>query len=333
MDRETYNRKLFKGPLARKGGLLFPLFVLLLTAMPFSGCSKKGGVTPPAGTITVTIQPLAFLIEAMVEGTGVKVHRLVPPGFSPVLYEFTSSDLTAVSGSPVTFYVSRSMEVWMDRLPSRKNVEVLPLVPGPFQLEAGEEEGESHHDGEHDHDHGPIDPHFWNDPLTVRATLPAIESALCEAIPENCNKIKENRIRFSGELDRIHGEMEQTLAPVRGGKVALFHPSFRYLLNRYGLQLSAVIEPFPGTEPGPAYLARLTGTIRSEGVRALFTEPQLPPGPAKVISEATGVPLFELDPLGGVEGRNSLIELYQFNAKVLVQALGGASTGENGAHD
>jgi ABC-type Zn uptake system ZnuABC Zn-binding protein ZnuA len=61
--------------------------------------------------------------------------------------------------------------------------------------------------------------------------------------------------------------------------------------------------------------------IKREGIKAVFTEPQLARRPAEVVAEAGGVPVFEIDPLGGVPGKMRYEELIRSNAKVLNEAL------------
>jgi len=53
----------------------------------------------------------------------------------------------------------------------------------------------------------------------------------------------------------------------------------------------------------------------------VLTEPQLARRPAEVVAEAAGVRCYEMDPLGGVPGRETYSELLRYNARVLVEAL------------
>ena len=61
------------------------------------------------------------------------------------------------------------------------------------------------------------------------------------------------------------------------------------------------IEPFPGREPSPAYVAEALRPIEGSGAWAVFGEVQLDPRSAEVIAESAGVPLVLLDPLGGTQ--------------------------------
>ena len=92
-------------------------------------------------------------------------------------------------------------------------------------------------------------------------------------------------------------------------------------MHRYGLAVAGMVEPFPGKEPTPKFLEALIETAKQQHVRAVFTEPQLPRRPAEVVANACGLPLFELDPNGGADGRRTYRALIEYNASMLKQAL------------
>ena len=95
---------------------------------------------------------------------------------------------------------------------------------------------------------------------------------------------------------------------------------FQYTFNRYNLHLAGLIEPFPGREPSLKFLHNLIGEIEKSPPAALFSEVQLARRPAQVLAEAARVPLYELDPIGGVEGRMKFADMLRFNVRVLSQA-------------
>jgi ABC-type Zn uptake system ZnuABC Zn-binding protein ZnuA len=188
----------------------------------------------------------------------------------------------------------------------------------------------SHQHGEPGGDHFPapekaassaVDPHFWTDPLAVRSMLPELARTLGELDPAGAEHYRSQADLFARELDKLHEEMTVRLKPVEGQPTLLFHPSFLYLIRRYRLQFAGVIEAFPGKSPTPRYLAEIIETIESSGARAIFTEPQLARQPARVVAESADVALFELDPIGGQEGRMTYRELMLHNADVLREAL------------
>lgn len=100
-----------------------------------------------------------------------------------------------------------------------------------------------------------------------------------------------------------------------------YHDAWPYFVRRYGLDQVAVLEPAPGREPSPSYLAGVLGTIADTGATALFVDVQLPARPAELVAAEAGVPLYTLDPEGGGFGELSYQALMRRNAEIIVAGL------------
>jgi ABC-type Zn uptake system ZnuABC Zn-binding protein ZnuA len=94
-----------------------------------------------------------------------------------------------------------------------------------------------------------------------------------------------------------------------------------YFFNRYGIRSLGAIEMAAGREPTPRELERLAQTMRLEGVKVVITEPQLPRDAVAAVAQMTGATIVEMDPIGGVPGRETYEELLRFNARSLADAL------------
>ena len=158
-------------------------------------------------------------------------------------------------------------------------------------------------------------------PIRWPTIIGPLVAALSELDPDGAPVYAANAEALRRELERLDAELHARLDPVRGRAAVLFHPSFRYLFRRYGLVEAAIIEPLPGKTPTPREVGDMAARAREAGARAVLTEPQLPPRPALVLAETTGLPLREIDPLGGGDGRRTLAELLLGNADVLAEAL------------
>jgi len=287
-----------------------------LLGLALGGCTAE----PLATTgVIATIPPLAFLLEELA-GPAVRVPALLPPGASPHTYEPRPSDVRAVRSAGALFYVSSTLDGWATRLPARTVISVLDLVPAAYRRSFPEPGGRSESDGASAHAEG-TDPHFWTDPVTVAAMLPALADALRTLDPEHGGAYAANADRFGRVLRDLDVELRQTLAPAAGRSFVLFHPSFGYLFARYDLVVAGIVEPSPGREPTARDVERLVLSARDAHVSAIFTEPQLPRRPAEVVAESAGARVVELDPLGGGPGRESYVALLRFNARAIAESL------------
>lgn len=271
-------------------------------------------------TFAASIGPLAAILDELTSPRA-RVECILPPGASPHTYSTRPSDLRKIERGAL-FWVAPQLDGWAERLPAARKIEVLSLLPEPYRLGWGGLHADHEH-GDRNHATGDIDPHFWTDPLAIKAILPALVSKLSEIDPAGAQLYQSNAKRMGVRLDALHAELAKTLAPVRGRPVVLFHPSFRYLLRRYGLTLAAVIEPAPGKEPGPRGIMQLVARVKAAKARALFTEPQLSRRVAEAVAETAGLPLLELNPLETADPTKTrrIEDLIRSNALILKKGL------------
>ncbi|MFW5701466.1 MAG: metal ABC transporter substrate-binding protein [Bacteroidota bacterium] len=301
--------------------------LLIILFMAF-GCTSESA----RPVFVATSHPVYEIIRELA-GTRAEVTRLVEPGDSPHTYQPKPSEMYSVEQSMAMFYVSEHSEPWAEKLPADPMVALLDFVPAEFILFFDEEHSHDDHGHEgHGHDSDDsaaadkhivriADPHFWMDPLAVRAMLPRLADTLALLDPDNAATYRSNADLFAKRLTLLDRQVEEILRPHRGKPVFLFHPSFRYMLKRYGLKYMGSIEESPGKEPSPRYIAEISEKIKNSGATSIFTEPQLPEGPAKLIAEEAVVGVYQLDPVGGVEGRMRYSDLILYNAKVFAKAL------------
>ena len=252
-----------------------------------------------------TIHPLKEILREVVSDRA-EVFAILPAGASPHTYELRPSDLRLVESATAIFYGSPSLDSWALKFQHENRIEFLSLIPTAFLIYFQNQHGEkkervsetetSGHD-DHHHESG-VDPHFWTDPLTIKALLPALTEKLCALDPGGCEIYRKNSKRFSVHLDSLHLQLSKLLAPVQDRAVMISHPFFSYFFKRYHIQLVASVEESPGKEPTPKKIKRMVEQIKQHQVRAIFDHSQLPDRAAKVIAEASGLIVYRLDPLG-----------------------------------
>jgi len=285
---------------------------------------------PPASPVWVaTIPPLASIVSEITKGRGT-VSTLLPLGASPHTYEPRPSDARLAESATALFHIYPEIDGWAVGLPTPQRVAVLPMLPREFLIVTEEEckdpiAAHMHTTTNADsgsHAHSVFrDPHFWTDPLAVAAVVVPLSEQIAEIDPAGAATYKVNATAYIERLKALHAELEITLSPTKGRSVLLFHNSFRYMAERYGFEVAGVIEQFPGREASPRELAAIIQSAHLHRVRAIFREPQLPPRAAIAIGEATGLPVFELDPEGATKDRADLMVLLRHNAAILKKAL------------
>jgi ABC-type Zn uptake system ZnuABC Zn-binding protein ZnuA len=150
-----------------------------------------------------------------------------------------------------------------------------------------------------------------------------IERVLSQIDPAQAAAYAERGEGVRQALQALHEEILQATQPLRQRRFIAMHSAWTYFAPRYGLEQVAVIEPFPGREPSPRYLAELAKLMRREGVKAVVIEPQLATTAAHALARETGARVAMLDPTGGpgVPGRDSYFALMRYNLTALVALL------------
>jgi zinc transport system substrate-binding protein len=185
--------------------------------------------------------------------------------------------------------------------------------------------GRSHEVGGHEllHAHQGIDPHAWLDPVNGMVWLGVIADVLAERDPAHAALYEANAAAAREKLQGLLAELEATLQPVRGRGFVVFHDSFQYFENRFGVEAVGAISFADASAPGPRRLQEVREAIAAAGVRCVLAEPQFDPGLVETVAEGQGVRVREIDPLGvGLEpGPELYAELLQGVAGTLVECL------------
>jgi zinc transport system substrate-binding protein len=329
--------------------LAFPLAIAVLfgSAASISGCSKscgKSGSSSDRLSVSVSVFPIYDLVRR-VAGPDADVALLLPPGRNEHSFDPTPKDIESASRAGVGVMVGLGLDPWMEKLmkdaaPKARllkvgeKVKTLTIKDDPIGDEEADEAREAaaknandhkehkeeKHD-EHEHEKGATDPHVWLDPARARVIVTAIADELGKADVAHAADYKKR----AGELDQVLTTLDQdvetrTKALKTRGFVT-FHGSFQYFADRYKLDILAVIEPFPGSQPSGAYITKVLQVIKAKKVPALFSEPQLDPRPAKVLADEAKIPLGVLDPVGGGPETDSYEKMIRFDVAQLEKHL------------
>lgn len=185
-----------------------------------------------------------------------------------------------------------------------------------------------HEDADDHHEHGSEDPHFWFDPLRVRAAVNGLAAAMITADPEHAATYAERAARYGLELEELHRWITEQVSVLSAEQRVLVtsHDSFQYFAHLYGFEVVGTIIPSldTSTEIGAQALARLVDTIEDHGVNAIFTE-ALTDKLAANLAQETGVDIvvrLYTGSLGGPDsGAETYIDMMRHNVKTMVQAL------------
>jgi ABC-type Zn uptake system ZnuABC Zn-binding protein ZnuA len=155
----------------------------------------------------------------------------------------------------------------------------------------------------------------------MQTIVDVIAAELATVDPEGKDTFSKNAQALKASLQDVDAKIGARAKTWSKHTIVTFHGSMSYFAKRYGIRIAAVVEPIAGKEPTATYIAKVIGAIKHSGAAALFTEPQLDKGPGQTIAREAGIQLGELDPVGGVAGRDSYESLLIWNTDQLEKAL------------
>lgn len=246
--------------------------------------------------VSVSILPQKSFVE-WVGGDRVAVTVMVGPGQNPASYEPTPRQMAGLADSQLYYRIGVPFEnVWLDRmLANNPGIRLLDARAG-IRLREIEPAGGHHHDYDHQDAHsGNADPHIWLNPRNVITLLEGIAGALSRVDPPGEEYYRQNAKRAIAQLSRLDAELTARLAPIAGRDMMVFHPSWGYFADAYGLR-QVVIEA-GGREPGPRTLARLLQEARERNISVIFVQPQFSQAQARTLAKALNARVIAIDPL------------------------------------
>lgn len=312
--------------------LAIVLLFALLAVLP--GCSKgcgKGGGSERT-SVAVSIFPI-YDLTRRVAGPDADVTLLLPPGRNEHSFDPSPKDIETASKAKLGVMVGLGLDPWMEKLlkdaaPNARVLKVGDRVPtltikeDPIGADEHEHDGE-HEDKDDDHEHGKgaQDPHVWLDPQRAQLIVRAIAEELGRVDAAHAVAYRERATELDKMLSALDQETEAKTKAFKHRGFVTFHGSFSYFAERYKLNILAVIEPFPGSQPTSEYVQKVLAVVREKKVPVLFSEPQLDPRPAKIIADEAKIPLGVLDPVGGGPETDSYEKMIRFDVAQLGKYL------------
>jgi zinc transport system substrate-binding protein len=238
--------------------------------------------------VFVSILPERYFVER-IAGSRVDVSVMVGPGQSPATYEPRPRQIVALADSRIYFSIGAPFEdAWMGRIvAANPHMSIIDLSDGigrrPLDTPSGPATG------------GAPDPHVWTSPRLMRRMAPRIRDALIRFDPAHRVEYERNCARLDSDLERLDMDVREQLSPVKHHDFLVFHPSWGYFADAYGLRQIPI--ETGGKEPGPRTLNRTIADARSLGIRTLFVQPQFSRRTAQFIAREIGAQLVVIDPL------------------------------------
>ncbi|MBU1809279.1 MAG: metal ABC transporter substrate-binding protein [Candidatus Omnitrophica bacterium] len=241
---------------------------------------------------------------------GVTVTNLTPStGGCLHDYSITTNDMKKLSDADIFIACGAGMEPFIDKVARRYPAMKIATLSDGIQLIAGK--GEK-----------PANGHLWVSITNAISQVRNLGRAMATFDPAHKNLYRVNTDAYTAKLDNLRSRMRSELAPFKGAKIVTFHEAFSYFTREFDLEIAAVVEREPGSEPSAKELAETIDLIKKSGIKSLFSEPQYPAIAANTIAKETGAVVYVLDPaVTGPDDPDAYLKIMETNLSVLKRAL------------
>jgi zinc transport system substrate-binding protein len=278
----------------RKPSLLLVSFLAVSALVQVQAADAKRPAS--SSSVTVSILPQAYFVDR-IGGGAFKATVLVGPGQEPHSYEPTPRQMAELANSAAWFTIGIDFEKGLkpkivQLYPALRIVDTTAGVEYR-KLEAHHHEGEAEH-GEGEEEGGP-DPHIWLGRQAAKAIAANVRDALAALDPAGSAMYSENCGSLVRDIDSTFEGLAKDLLPLKGTPVFVYHPSFGYFLDEFGIAQEAV--ELGGKEPTQKALAALIDEAKKDGAKVVFVQAQFPSSAAGTVAKAIGGAVEKIDPL------------------------------------
>jgi zinc/manganese transport system substrate-binding protein len=229
--------------------------------------------------IAVTYSVIGDIVAQLV-GDNATVTVVIPDGQDPHDFQPSAKDIETINNAALVVSNGLEFEEGLEEVLENiadsggnifmvgDHITVRKIGDGD-EHNHGEDEDEGHAD-EHGDKHTGGDPHIWLSPATMLEMLPALTTALSEAIGAN---LSAESTALTTKLQDLDGEVELIINGLGECNLVSGHDELGYFADRYGCNVvGAIIPSFTTTSEATAgELAELKRLVKQFKVPAIFT--------------------------------------------------------------
>lgn len=262
--------------------------------------------------IGITLHPYYSYVKNIVKDRAT-VTPLIDAGFNPHSYKLSPSDLSRLKAMDAIVVNGIGHDEFATEVLHKLKLPDLTVIYANENVPLISKQGGKIHN-----------PHtFVSIDAAIRQVY-TIARQLGALDPDNKKFFMRNAVSYAKQLRSIKSEAMREIAALDLGqiRIASTHNAYGYLLQEFGMTVSAVVEPAHGVSPSAAQLQDTIDKIRRANVQILFTELNMPNQYVDVIEQETQSRLYHFSHMTYGDYREDLvIEDMRKNLQTLATAL------------
>lgn len=248
--------------------------------------------------IAVSINPLKFFVDEIVKDRA-GVFVVIPANADPHSYEISPSLAKKISNADLYIELGTGLlfeREWITKFANNKKLNICTVSQNIKLIDMQQHVDTNHHEHEKaSHGYAAKDPHVWLSPSNAIIISKNILASLIKLDPENKKFYIENANILIRKLEFLENLLHEKLDNINNKSFLVFHPSWGYFANEFGLRQVAIEEL--GQEPTPKELVKLVEYARANQIKTILAAPQFSKKTALIIANEIDGKVVLVDPL------------------------------------
>jgi zinc transport system substrate-binding protein len=278
-------------------GKLFILLVATMTSATLLAAPFKNG---DRMTVGITLHPYYSFVSHIV-GDKADIVPLIGAGYNPHNYNPLPDDMKRAQSLDVLVVNGIGHDQWAFEIMEASGSTEVPYIYANDAVSLIPVAGAADTS---------VNAHTFISTITAIQQVYEIARQLGTHDPANAEEYLRNARDYATSLRRLKAEYTAQISKLDASnfRAATMHGAYGYLMQEFGLQISAVIEPRHGVEPTARQLAETIDEIKAAGVNVLFAEKFFAGKLAETIQKETGVKMFSFSHISDGEFSADLFE-------------------------
>jgi zinc/manganese transport system substrate-binding protein len=242
--------------------------------------TESNSVPAELPVVAVTYSVIGDIVSQIV-GDNATVNVVIPDGQDPHDFQPSAKDIETINNAALVVSNGLEFEEGLEEVleniaNSGGNIFMVGDHITVRKIEdddhGDDHHGDDHHDDDNEGDrhHGGGDPHLWLSPMTMLEMLPALTTALSEAVNAD---LSAQATALTTKLKDLDSKVASIINGLDECNLVSGHDEMGYFADRYGCKvIGAIIPSFTTTSEATAgELADLKRLVEKYKVRAIFT--------------------------------------------------------------
>jgi len=255
------------------------IYAFLILIVGFAGCQDTGQQDSSGRKKVVTTTGMIADAVLNIAGDSLEVEALMGPGVDPHLYKATQGDLKKLSDSDLVFYNGLLLEGKMGEV-LEKLARIKPVVAVGSSINSSLLLASPLYEDA-------FDPHVWFDVSLWKQVVQKTSQSLQEFDPSNADYYQQNTLRYLGQLDSLHQQVQQQIALIPREQRVLItaHDAFEYFGRAYNIEVRGLQGISTVSEFGLKDITDLVQFIIDRKIKAVFVETSISERSIKAVVE------------------------------------------------